>query len=129
MTARYTARTLLSINVTLPGAGGNAHITFHPVTGGTSVYYTSDTRLQQALEAHPAFGRLFRRAPQAFLPKPAPKAKAKPASGPRHIKVTCPDDAKDYLADRYAVSRTKLRTVAAIQAEALTHGITFDGID
>jgi predicted DsbA family dithiol-disulfide isomerase len=47
----------------------------------------------------------------------------------RQIEVTCADDAKEYLVEKYGISRTKLRSLKSIKDTAEQKGIEFIGID
>ena len=47
----YKAKSHIALNVVTNE--GNAHISFSPVTGGGSEFYTKDEALQAALEKHP----------------------------------------------------------------------------
>ena len=120
----YKAKSQISLTVSLRGA--NAHVTFSPLTGGGSTYTTSDVEMQAALEAHPKFGRLFK----AIEVKPVEVKKAAPKKKveDNKIKVSSADDAKEYLIDKYGISRTKLRTIKAIKEIAEKKGIVFEGI-
>ena len=44
------------------------------------------------------------------------------------ITITCLDDAKDYLSEKFGISRTKLRSKKAIEEAAAENGIEFVGI-
>ena len=55
---KYLANTTISVSVSLPN-GGNARVSFSPLSDGTSVYYTNDKEIQFALEHHYKFGKLF----------------------------------------------------------------------
>lgn len=44
------------------------------------------------------------------------------------VNVTDPDDAKDYLCEKFGYSRTKLRSLKAIKEAALVNGVEFVGI-
>lgn len=55
---KYKAKTDVSINVTLQN-GRNTRISFSPLTAGGSVFYTDDKEIQDALERHYKFGKLF----------------------------------------------------------------------
>ena len=121
----YKAKSQISLTVVING--GNAHVTFSPLTGGGSMYTTSDVELQKALEAHPKFGRLFKAVEEK--PVVAPKKVAAPKkTEDNKVKVTSADDAKEYLIDKFGISRTKLRSIAAIKEMAASKGIEFIGI-
>lgn len=44
------------------------------------------------------------------------------------ISVSCPDDAKEYLVEKFGISRTKLRWLKQIKEQAEANGILFEGI-
>lgn len=55
----YRAKTHVHISVTLKSGAGR-HVSFSPLTGGGSIFYTDDADLQAALEAHYKFGHLYK---------------------------------------------------------------------
>jgi hypothetical protein len=149
MLKKYKAKSCISISVVL-ATGGNTHISFNPVTGGGSVYYTENEKIQAGLEAHPKYGRLFVEdktlaaqqagaAKQAAAKQAAAKAQAtagadnEAAAEPQptgkegkeavEVKMSCNDDAKDYLADKFGVSRSKMRSRADIEKVAADNGV------
>lgn len=152
---KYIAKTDVSVNVILAN-GKNVHVSFTPVTGGSSVFYTNDKELQNALERHYKYGRLFREDPnyEGMKSKGTKPTKEKPESTPalqeetdateeastgtvdskeeggahKIINVSDPDAAKAYLAEHFGVSRTKLKSLKAIKEAAEANGIVFDGI-
>lgn len=122
MKKKYIAKSDISLSV------GKMHVSFRPLTGGGSVFYTENESLQKALESHHKFGKLFRLAPEEAAPVAKPKkAESKPA-GPKQVVVTCLEDAKEYLVDTYELSRTKLRSRQSIVDAAAANGIEFVGI-
>ena len=144
MLKRYKSKSCVSINVVLP-TGGNTHVSFSAVTGGGSVYYTDNENIQKGLESHPKYGRLFVEdktlaAQQAEAAKQA-AAKAQATAGAGNeaaaeqqgtvkegndfveVKMACNDDAKDYLADKFGVSRSKMRSRADIEKVAADNGL------
>ena len=92
----YKATTSLSINIVLP-IGANKHIAF-------------------SLPAQPA---------SAVTAQPASTAST-PPSQLTTVNVTDLDDAKDYLADKFGMSRTKLRSRDSIESAAKQVGIKFN---
>ena len=44
------------------------------------------------------------------------------------VEVPSAEDAKEYLIDKFGISRTKLRSIAAIKEVAASKGIEFIGI-
>ena len=128
-TKRYIAKSHISISVNT--SKGNAHITFSPLTGGNkSAYYTDNEELQKALESHPRFGKLFRLDPSFQPVEETKKAEAEVAAPKRVKKVqgSCLDDAKEYLCEKYEISRTKLNSEKAIKEYASSKNIEFVGI-
>jgi hypothetical protein len=102
------------------------HVSFTPVTGGGSVYITSNEDIQKALERHSPFGKLFKidinyKEEEPVVEEAAaveePKAKV--------MKMASLDDAKAYLADNFGISRTKLRSKKQIEDAAAANGIEF----
>lgn len=100
------------------------------------MFYTDDQDVAEALERHYKFGRLF---VSDCTGPTADGSKAKAETGgntetipeERRVKVvtvTDPDNAKDYLAEHFGISRTKIKTVAAIKEAGEAHGVEFKGI-
>ena len=58
MLKKYTSKSDISLSV--PMGGGSVRVSFSPVTGGGSVFYTEDEELQAAMEKHAKFGKLFK---------------------------------------------------------------------
>lgn len=143
MLKKYKSKSDLSLSVVLP-TGSTTHISFNPVTGGGSVFYTSNEKLQSGLESHPKYGKLFK-LEEAVSENPVKKSKGATANTTPvvpdgeatgetqedagkaliEVKVNCNDDAKDYLADRLGISRSKLRSRAQMESVANANGIKF----
>lgn len=143
---KYIAGTTISLAVTL-AAGGNARVSFTPLSDGSSVYYTEDEEIQWALEHHYKFGKLFRLEavePLAASPKKNPvkksvkktveepqaalavdKGDSHDGQGCKVVTVSDMDAAKDYLAENFGVVRTKLKTEDVIKETAMSYGIMF----
>ncbi len=125
MLKTYTSPTAVSFNVRL--AGGHAHVAFIPHTLGGSSFSTSDVRLQEAIEKHHYFGRLIQlEATPSQQPVTAgvKGGSSEADSGkPKEMRFYSLADAKDYVAEQWDVSRTKLRTRAQIEEAALEHGV------
>lgn len=135
---KFTSKSQVAINVVLPG-GTNVHVSFLEMTGGGGVYYTNNADLANALRQHHKFGKLFKEV--AVEEKPVTKKKApaaKPAedgttqdqtgSGIKEMEFKNVEDAKDYLAERYGFSRSKMKTRGAIEEIAKTEGIKVNWI-
>ncbi len=133
MLKKYKAKSMVSVSLTLP-TGGRTHISFNPVSGGGSVYYTENALIQSGLECHPKYGRLFTldyvEQPKFSVGKSNERVTSNHESASREahvseIKVSCNDDAKDYLVDKFGISRTKLRSRSQIEAEGTAKGVKF----
>lgn len=150
-TKTYYSRSDISISVLVDKK--SVHLSFTPVTGSGSVFMTTDERIQNAIEKHHNFGRLFKLRQDEPQEEPSGKkggkSKAKGlkdgidsgndtdtvndddsfyGDGKTVITVSCPDDAKDYLADKFGISRTSMKNVKAIKAIAESKNIEFSGI-
>lgn len=137
---KYIAKTNTSINV-VDADGKNIHVAFTPLTMGGSVFYTDDEKLQDAIERHYKFGRQIR-VEEVAQKTAAPTTKASTEEAQQDdeeatteegdelktITVTDAGSAKDYLANNFGVSRTKLKSIAQIKAVAQAHNIVFEGI-
>ena len=113
MQKTYQAKTDISINVHT--AGGQRHVRFIPLTMAGSFFTTADALLQEAIERHPKFGRQI-----VLLPEPEPVAEDPGVEPAEEEEVTFCSlaDAKEYLASRFGISRTRLRTADQIYEAA-----------
>lgn len=134
MTKKYKAKTHVSLTVNFEN-GGTKRVSFNQLTGGGSVYYTSNEEEQAALENHSKFGRLFKLESVIGEPKPEIKKEVEYNTAPiaakpsiRQVTVASLPDAKEFLANNFDVSRSKLRSEAAIKAAAAANNIEFVGI-
>lgn len=126
---KYIAKSHVSLSVHI-APKSNVRVSFSPITGGSSVFYTDDEQLQKALKLHHEFGKLFSE-DKTFEEKPVITTAAKKEdkrSAVSRIQVSCIDDAKDYLCDKFNYSRTALKSIASIKDAAETKGIEFIGI-
>ena len=126
----YRSKSCVSISVVFEN-GSRKHIAFEAKTGGGSTYTTDNEDEQKAIESHPYFNKMFRE----FVPPIVVESKMK-ASAPVKKKVdftsvTVSDivEAKNYIADRFGVSRTKLKSKKSILEAAAAYKIRFEGID
>ena len=133
---KYIAKSDVAVCVTFAD-GSHKHIKFFPKTNGGSVYYTDNKDEQDALEAHARYGKLYKidetavevEAPAAPVAPAQDAVAAAPEAMPlTEITVTDLAAAKDYLCDRFGISRTKLRSTNAIFTAAGENGIKFIGI-
>ncbi|MBR7055284.1 MAG: hypothetical protein IKI26_11080 [Prevotella sp.] len=120
MLKTYIADTEMCINVRV--GEGHAHVAFIPHTLGGSSLATDDPLLQEAIERHRHFGTRIHLAPPTE-PEPPARRQENKERKPEHLTFTSLNDAKDYCADTFGVSRTLLRTVAQIEALAAENGI------
>ena len=184
MIKTYKANTNVSINVVLPSKK-NLHISFIPLSNGSSTFTTDNEEIMNAIECHYNFGKLFRlhsvqgeskKNAAKVVETPAKKeekAEDKPADNPTPAEDTTVTDngdnenadanengenneqngeaptegaetetdttlkqvtvsdlaaAKDYLADKFGISRTTLRSKKAIVEQAAANGIEFVGL-
>lgn len=125
---KYIASTDVSVNVVLAN-GKNIHIDFSPLSVKGSVYYTDDPEIQAALERHYKYGSLFKAdgLTQAVADV-ADIADIAMDKALTIIEVNDPEEAKDYLCEKFGAVRTKLKTLKSIKATAELHGIEFKGI-
>lgn len=133
---KYIAKSCISISAPMEN-GNSIHVAFQPVTGGGSIFYTDDEVVAAALERHHQYGKLFKRDTDfdQHVTRTAQNSEAGKTDKPdedsdklTQINVTCPDDAKEYLCDKYGVSRTKLKSKKAIIDTAANFGIEFVGL-
>jgi hypothetical protein len=118
---KFTAKTHVCLSVPMK-SGKNVHVSFQQMTGGGSVYYTDDENLADALVAHHKYGKLFKE--EAMPVKVSAPSFVKPVQTKDMVKeFACLDDAKDFFAEKYSVSRSKMKTKTAIEDVALNLGI------
>ncbi len=130
MIKHYKANTCISVNVVLKSKK-SIHVAFTPLSNGGSEYSTDNEEVQIALERHYKFGRLFRLASAENTPSGKSSAVAEKKDTEEEIlKVKISDiaSAKDYLADKYGISRTSLRTEKSILEAAKAHNVEFEGL-
>lgn len=126
---KYISSSLVSISVVLP-SGKSMRVVFFPLTGRGSYYLANNEDVQKAIERHKRFGSLFKLDTTYGEEKPEvkPAMDVKIENEVTEVKVSCLDDAKEYLSDRFGVSRTKLRSTKAIEDAASAHNIVFVGL-
>lgn len=130
----YQAGTDLAFSVMV--GNERVRIVFEGKTMGSSVYMTRDPKLQKAIESHYWFNDKFFLAESVDEKKEAAEAKKKAAAKTKkkvdekktHI-VTDFEDARDYLAESYGVSRSKLKTKDDILAIAKEKGVELEGLE
>lgn len=162
MIKTYKSNTNISINVVLENKS-NLHVSFTPLSNGSSVYTTDNEEIQKAIERHYNYNNLFRlvgaehivamtqKSPKIIQTK---KINDKPkeiknegitknqaeerndeqednetSDNLTKVNVSDLSAAKDYLADKFGVSRTSMKKSETIIAIAKEHGIEFEGLD
>lgn len=125
----FKASTLLSFGVTLSDRS-RVRIEFNPLTEGGTVFYTDDSELVKALERHPYFGELFEKddTPEGVSSEVStePENVSIPSGGSTPLSFANEEDAKEYIANKYGVSRTRLKTRASIERAAVELGMTIE---
>lgn len=112
-------------------------IVFDGKTMGNSVYMTRDPNVQKAIESHYWFNEKFflaesideKKEAAEEKKKAAAKTKKKVADEKKTHVVTDVEDAKDYLAETYGVSRSKMKIKEDILAIAKEKGIELEGLE
>ena len=129
----YQAGSDLSFSVNMKN--GQRRIVFEPQSHGTSVYSTRNTEEQNAIEKHYWFKDKFwileavdeKKAAAEAKKKAAAESKKKEQEKNTHY-VEDLQDAKDYLAEKFGVSRSKMKTKDEILAVAKEKGVELEGL-
>ena len=134
MYKKYQAGTDLSFSVMV--GNERVRVVFEGKTMGCSIYGTRDEKLQKAIESHYWFKDKFFFVEAVDEKKEAAEAKKKAAARTKKIaeekktySVTDIADAKDYLADTFGVSRTKMKTKEDVLAVAKEFGVELEGLE
>lgn len=131
---KYQAGTDLAFSVMV--GDERMRIVFEGKTMGCSVYMTRDPKVQKAIESHYWFNDKFflvesideKKEAAEAKKKAAAKAKKKVADEKTHL-VTDVEDAKNYLAETYGVSRSKMKTKEDILDIAKEKGVELEGLE
>ena len=147
-TKTYKSRTCIAINVVL-ASKKNRHISFEPCTDGSSTFTTTSSDIQDAIEKHYNYNKLFFLESSIVEKEDEKKSEKTTETGdgvdeptgddePKDTKPTGDDvkkvdisdieAAKDYIADTFNISRTLLRSKKAIIEQAKAHNIEFVGL-
>lgn len=135
MYKKYQAGTDLSFSVMVDNE--RVRVVFDGKTMGCSIYGTRDEKLQKAIESHYWFNDKFFLVEAVDEKKEAAEAKKRAAAKTRkkaaeekktHI-VTDFEDARDYLAETFGVSRSKLKTKEDILSVAKEKGVELEGLE
>ena len=132
---KYQAGTDLAFSVMV--GDERMRIVFEGKTMGNSVYMTRDPNVQKAIESHYWFNDKFflaesideKKEAAEEKKKAAVKTKKKVADEKKTHVVTDVEDAKDYLAETYGVSRSKMKTKEDILAIAKEKGVELEGLE
>ncbi len=135
MYKKYQAGTDLSFSVMV--GNERVRVVFEGKTMGCSIYGTRDEKLQKAIESHYWFNDKFflveavdekKEAAEAKKRADA-KTKKKAAEEKKTHIVTDFEDARDYLAETFGVSRSKLKTKEDILSIAKEKGVELEGLE
>lgn len=132
---KYQAGTDLAFSVMV--GNERMRILFEGKSTGSSVYMTRDPKVQKAIESHYWFNDKFflvesideKKEAAEAKKKAAAKSKKKVADEKKTHVVTDVEDAKDYLAETYGVSRSKMKTKEDILAIANEKGVELEGLE
>ena len=135
MFKKYQAGTDLAFSVMV--GNERMRINFDGKTMGYSVYMTRDPKVQKAVESHYWFKDKFflaetvdeKKEAAEVKKKAAAKAKKNVADEKKTHSVTDVEDAKDYLAETFGVSRSKMKTKEDILAIAKEKGVELEGLE
>lgn len=132
---KYQAGTDLAFSVMV--GNERMRIIFEGKSTGSSVYMTRDPKVQKAIESHYWFNDKFflvesideKKEAAEAKKRAAAKTKKKAADEKKTHSVTDVEDAKDYLAETYGVSRSKMKTKEDILAIAKEKGVELEGLE
>lgn len=135
MYKKYQAGTDLSFSVMV--GNERVRVVFEGKTMGCSIYGTRDEKLQKAIESHYWFNDKFflveavdeKKEAAEAKKRAAAKAKKKDAEEKKTHIVTDFEDARDYLAETFGVSRSKLKTKEDILSIAKEKGVELEGLE
>lgn len=119
---RFEAKTLISVVVNMDG-GGSKRIAFSARSTGGSVYYTNDKSIAAALRRHYKYGKLFKEVKEESAP---PKKEQVKEPERTVLKFGDLEEAKDEVARRTGISRTKLKTKDALKSAAEAAGFAVE---
>lgn len=133
---KYQAGTDLAFSVMV--GDERMRIVFEGKSTGSSFYMTRDPKVQKAIESHYWFKDKFflvesidekKEAADAKKKKDAANNKKKVYDENKTHVVTDVEDAKDYLAETFGVSRSKMKTKEDILAIAKEKGVELEGLE
>ena len=115
----YKSSSIIAINVRLD-SGKYKHISFDSTTTGSELF-VEDEALQKAIERHPNYNKMF--TAETMVKQEPVKIEEEVESSVVHVNDET--EAKEYLADKFGISRTKLKTMSQIKKAAKKNGIEF----
>lgn len=135
MFKKYQAGSDLAFSVMV--GNERMRIVFEGKTMGSSIYMTRDPKVQKAIESHYWFKDKFflveiideKKEAAEAKKKAAAKTKKKVADEKNTHVVADFEDAKDYLAETYGVSRSKMKTKEDILDIAKEKGVELEGLE
>ena len=135
MFKKYQAGSDLAFSVMV--GNERMRIVFEGKTMDSSIYMTRDPKVQKAIESHYWFKDKFflvetvdeKKEAAEAKKKAAAKTKKKVADEKKTHVVTDFEDAKDYLAETYGVSRSKMKTKEDILEIAKEKGVELEGLE
>lgn len=135
MFKKYQAGSDLAFSVMV--GNERMRIVFEGKTMGSSIYMTRDPKVQKAIESHYWFKDKFflvetideKKEAAEAKKKAATKTKKKVADEKKTHVVADFEDAKDYLAETYGVSRSKMKTKEDILDIAKEKGVELEGLE
>ena len=135
MFKKYQAGSDLAFSVMV--GNERLRIVFEGKTMGSSIYMTRDPKVQKAIESHYWFKDKFflvetideKKEAAEAKKKAAAKTKKKVADEKKTHLVTDVEDAKEYLAETYGVSRSKMKTKEDILTIAKEKGVELEGLE
>lgn len=135
MYKKYQAGTDLSFSVMV--GNERVRVVFEGKTMGCSIYGTRDEKLQKAIESHYWFNDKFflkeavdeKKEAAEAKKRAAVKTKKKAAEEKKTHIVTDFEDARDYLAETFGVSRSKLKTKEDILSISKEKGVELEGLE
>ena len=135
MFKKYQAGSDLAFSVMV--GNERMRIVFEGKTMGSSIYMTKDPKVQKAIEAHYWFKDKFflvetvdeKKEAAEVKKKAASKTKKNVADEKKTHSVTDVEDAKDYLAETFGVSRSKMKTKEDILEISKEKGVELEGLE
>ena len=132
---KYQAGTDLAFSVMV--GDERMRIVFEGKSTCSIFYMTRDPKVQKAIESHYWFNDKFflvesideKKEAAEAKKKSAAKAKKKVADDKKTHIVTDVEDAKEYLAETFGVSRSKMKTKEDILAISKEKGVELEGLE